>query len=306
MNKNFDKQLQELLRNHTEQPSLDCWDRLSSRLDAMQGVNAGSAAGNTSAFSQFAGSVVGKIAITAIVATGIAAAVYFAIDNQQDNLQTAQQQAPAITETALNLSETETPPISETARENGTGTNISVSDKILQTENSDIVTVKENRTEEIPNAIPPAINTVANSADLSSADRETASQPKETAQQPSVPPIQKETATQSAKEKETVAENKEEHNTEETSKQPKLGIPNIITPNGDGINDCFVIKNLEIVTATQLYIYAKDGKVVYSKSAYDNKWDGRGLPDGLYYYIFQFTHEGEQFMRKGSITIRRD
>jgi gliding motility-associated-like protein len=117
---------------------------------------------------------------------------------------------------------------------------------------------------------------------------------------------------QTQKEKESLAkqtdnqEDTEENKDEpEEPKPPKIGIPNIFTPNGDGINDFFVIINIEQVENTQLDIFTKEGRVVYSKQSYDNTWDGRGLPDGTYYYIFRFFYEGNQFMRRGSITIKR-
>lgn len=73
-------------------------------------------------------------------------------------------------------------------------------------------------------------------------------------------------------------------------------IPTIFTPNGDGINDEFVIQCLLNDTAypqSQLTIFNTWGDEVYrSGIPYKNDWDGnfRGvpLPPGTYYYILNF------------------
>jgi gliding motility-associated-like protein len=66
-------------------------------------------------------------------------------------------------------------------------------------------------------------------------------------------------------------------------------IPNAITPNGDGVNDRFEIKNLEKYPNTQVYIYSNDGKLIYQSKNYQNDWDASDVRAGTYMYkiIFQ-------------------
>ena len=92
---------------------------------------------------------------------------------------------------------------------------------------------------------------------------------------------------------------------EEKPKQPDLFIPNIITPNGDGYNDCFEIQGKENTGLNHLIIFTNLGRVVFEQQHYNNNWCGDNLPDNVYYYYFKFTFEGEQYLRKGSITIKR-
>ncbi len=61
-------------------------------------------------------------------------------------------------------------------------------------------------------------------------------------------------------------------------------IPNVITPNGDGRNDQFVIRNIQN-RAWQLTIINRWGNRVYESQAYQNDWDGGNLPPALYYYL---------------------
>ena len=79
-------------------------------------------------------------------------------------------------------------------------------------------------------------------------------------------------------------------------------IPNIFTPNGDGINDFLVIPCLDIETYPEnhLIVYNQWGDKVYEAAPYSNEPDkawrgtlygenGRDLPDAAYYYIFKAT-----------------
>lgn len=59
-------------------------------------------------------------------------------------------------------------------------------------------------------------------------------------------------------------------------------IPNVITPNGDGLNETFEIIGLE--GASQLFIYNRWGKLIYHSADYQNEWQGERLSSGLYYY----------------------
>ena len=66
--------------------------------------------------------------------------------------------------------------------------------------------------------------------------------------------------------------------------------PNVITANGDGINDLFIVKNLEDYDRISLQILNRWGNVVYENENYQNNWDGRDkggneLVEGVYYYL---------------------
>jgi len=90
--------------------------------------------------------------------------------------------------------------------------------------------------------------------------------------------------------------------------EDSLVFPNIITPNADGFNDYFKITNLENYKRNKLLIFNRWGKKVYEKENYlpdTDKWDGKGLPDGTYYYILTFEGYIRSGEHKGTVTIFR-
>ncbi|MFD0942078.1 MBG domain-containing protein [Pedobacter boryungensis] len=72
----------------------------------------------------------------------------------------------------------------------------------------------------------------------------------------------------------------------------KLDANNILTPNGDGINDKLVIKGLGNYPAAKLTIVDREGRTVYQSENYQNDFDGmyKGSPlaTDTYYYVLDF------------------
>ena len=94
-----------------------------------------------------------------------------------------------------------------------------------------------------------------------------------------------------------------------TTPADHLDANNIITPNGDGKNDTWVIKNIDQYPNNSVKVMDKSGNVVYSKQGYTNDWDGTynnaPLSQGTYYYIVDFGADSGLVYR-GFITIVRD
>jgi gliding motility-associated-like protein len=87
-----------------------------------------------------------------------------------------------------------------------------------------------------------------------------------------------------------------------------LQATNILTPNGDGINDRWEIKNIDMYPNNEVKIFDRAGRTLYSKKGYDNSWDGTAngaaLGEGTYYYIVDFGDNKGKF--KGFITLVRN
>ena len=90
-----------------------------------------------------------------------------------------------------------------------------------------------------------------------------------------------------------------------------LQFPNSVTPNGDGINDIFEIKNLIEgggYTDNELYIYNHWGRKVYHKkniSSREDFWDpaANNDPDGTYYYRFSAKGYLGNIQRNGTVMV---
>jgi gliding motility-associated-like protein len=84
-------------------------------------------------------------------------------------------------------------------------------------------------------------------------------------------------------------------------------VPNIITPNGDGVNDFFFVSEQLLYEPIHLIVFNRWGGKVFEDTDYENKWDGdnfggKPLSDGTYYYLLKFTGADD---RAGFITILR-
>ncbi len=84
-----------------------------------------------------------------------------------------------------------------------------------------------------------------------------------------------------------------------------ISIPNVITPNGDGVNDVFKITNIERLEYSRLKIYNRWGAVVYEKENYVNDWDGQDLSDGVYFYTLEYHTYFRKDKAQGTVTILR-
>lgn len=93
----------------------------------------------------------------------------------------------------------------------------------------------------------------------------------------------------------------------------KLKIPNIFTPNGDGINDYFEIgygdegKPINDLSkyflSSKLVIFNRWGRIVYESKDYKNDWDGGKLPDGTYFYVLECKGQTDNYRYQGSVMI---
>ena len=88
-------------------------------------------------------------------------------------------------------------------------------------------------------------------------------------------------------------------------REVNLTIPNVFTPNGDGTNDVFVIKEIENYISAEIHIFNRYGKKVYSNNDYQGDWDGGNLRDGVYFYVLRAEGYFGTDVYKGSLTILR-
>jgi len=87
-------------------------------------------------------------------------------------------------------------------------------------------------------------------------------------------------------------------------------IPSAFSPNGDGRNDVFSVKNMKFQRLIEFRIFNRWGQEVYSTTDANNGWDGtyKGIPQeiGVYHYLIRVTTpNGLQRTYKGDISLLR-
>lgn len=84
-------------------------------------------------------------------------------------------------------------------------------------------------------------------------------------------------------------------------------LSNVITPNGDGKNDAFVINGLGKFASNELIIFDRWGSHVFQKKGYQNDWTGQGLVAGTYFYVLSVVDPGGAATKfKGWIQLIRE
>jgi gliding motility-associated-like protein len=82
---------------------------------------------------------------------------------------------------------------------------------------------------------------------------------------------------------------------------------NTFTPDGDGVNDTWVLEELRNYPNCRVWIFDRSGAEVFFSEGYLEPWDGmrngKYLPQGTYYYVIDFGVDNQT--SKGTVTILR-
>ncbi len=89
-----------------------------------------------------------------------------------------------------------------------------------------------------------------------------------------------------------------------------IKVMNAFTPNGDGMNDKWLVTNGGCTQVIKVAVYNRYGAVIYKNDNYSNDWDGtykgKPVPDGTYYYSATYqTITGKYVTVSGDLTILR-
>ncbi|MCB0654722.1 MAG: gliding motility-associated C-terminal domain-containing protein [Saprospiraceae bacterium] len=91
----------------------------------------------------------------------------------------------------------------------------------------------------------------------------------------------------------------------------KIEIANAMTPNNDGRNDDFIIRNSGSSTLESLKIFNRWGELIFAtKDVENDRWDGtyknQALTSGVYVYLLEgYCAAGDKFVKSGNISIIR-
>lgn len=91
-------------------------------------------------------------------------------------------------------------------------------------------------------------------------------------------------------------------------KSSECFVPNLISPNGDGENENFIIPCTNIFPGSSLVVYNRYGSPVYESKNYQNDWsgtyNGEPMPAGTYFYQLSLN-DGAGTMLQGYIAVLR-
>ncbi|RZL50788.1 MAG: gliding motility-associated C-terminal domain-containing protein [Pedobacter sp.] len=87
-----------------------------------------------------------------------------------------------------------------------------------------------------------------------------------------------------------------------------LELGNVMTPNGDGVNDFWMVKGLPDFKGNNIKVYTREGQLVYESignynKPFDGIFRGKDLPAGVYFYLIDLRAECKPI--SGSITLLR-
>ncbi|HWH63132.1 MAG TPA: gliding motility-associated C-terminal domain-containing protein, partial [Ginsengibacter sp.] len=85
----------------------------------------------------------------------------------------------------------------------------------------------------------------------------------------------------------------------------QLYVPNVFTPNGDGINDTWFIETLQAYPGAEVKVYNRYGQIVFDNHGKNISWDGKfkglQLTSGTYVYLIDLKNNTPVI--KGVVTI---
>lgn len=90
-------------------------------------------------------------------------------------------------------------------------------------------------------------------------------------------------------------------------KEGAIFLPNAFSPNGDGINDVYTLRDIQLCGQMHIRVYNRWGNLVFEDSDWDNQWDGSSnngehLPQGTYFIEIEF---GKGFVKSGMVDLRK-
>jgi gliding motility-associated-like protein len=88
---------------------------------------------------------------------------------------------------------------------------------------------------------------------------------------------------------------------------PEIYVPNAFTPDGDGLNDEFLVRG-ENISELTFKIYNRWGELVFESTNQQEGWDGiwndSRVENGVYVYHLDLTCiDGQEYFEKGNVTI---
>lgn len=263
------QEFKDIFENYQEKPSEELWGRISERLDVEMPVEKAASVKRMSFW---------KWAAVALSVLTIGGVTYGVIRHHQSDQQAVAQNTvvtPAQEEESVVVTEVE--PVTETITPEKAELPVPAEQE-LRTSNAEVAPVTKQEPE-VKKEVAPKTNVRQEVVPANST----------LAKQLAADPVLKNLSDESV----------------DWSLPKHLTIPNLFTPNGDGVNDLFVIEGLENYGSPRLMVRDKNGRVVYQSGDYHNTWSGENCSDGVYHYELTFTYNGIENQATGKVRIIR-
>lgn len=314
--------IKDIMEQMQETPSPRCWESIASQLPAAGAAAGGSAAATAAKGAMSAGkiaAIIGSASAVVAIVTGTTIAILTHEPATESQPTSSNQTEISVIDSISSIS-SDNSNIYIVENETETQTpiqNAPLSDKSNKEEHPSVNTSNSSNTADLastPSHPVPTTPTTSSNTAISPAPSSSTSPINNTQNTQTQNKTVNTAQTNQRNSKTEESSDKVTENTSETSINPDdfaysspivIEIPNIFTPNGDGVNDLFVIKGLENCEKRMLIVKDQKGQTVFQSNRYDNNWDGANLPNGSYYYQFSYSINNINEMRKGVILIRR-
>ena len=306
--------IKDIMEQMQETPSPRCWESIASQLPAAGAAAGGSAAATAAKGAMSAGklaAIIGSASAVVAIVTGTTIAILthepanvpqsnpepaatvvvadnteMAVEDMPDITEVVPAEAPAVAETAVITPNKTEKEADEPAQ------NTQAIPTVITTNPSTAIVSTPTQTTPTATTTSASPNSTVGNANASGKNTSATSNTK-----PDKPV--------SSSEQEEKTENDNPWEEAGYSRPITIEIPNIFTPNGDGVNDKFVINGLENCEKKALIVKDRSGKIIFQSQNYDNSWDGGNLPNGTYYYQFSYSINNINELRQGAVLIRR-
>ena len=271
------------------------WDKLEAGLNEVMPQSAdvahssGISLASSAKFSAVVGKTIAGIALAALAGGG----VYLLSRGEVKEEKPVAKTETRIVETVQNTTEAEAEKTIEVPKKRNTvsissNADLFFSNAVSEIVNEEMVKGEEKEVAPVAETVLPPAATAMQSESISPAK-----------------PVEQQRHEQSVPQKEVCEAKPQERQRAETAFEPAIGIPNLVSPNNDGINDRFEIRNIEKYPDNELVIFDRRGKVVFRAVSYANDWAAEGLADGAYFYRFAVREGSKQKIFTGNINVMR-